>query len=87
MLPYGVVSNFLLAFEWPSPNLVLGWLLFGSLGMIAVGYAKMKEEWPPAALGVGLMIFPYFFPSGIWFWSIGIILTVLLLMPKRVLGW
>lgn len=87
MLFYGVVPNFHLAFEWPSTSLVLGWLLFGCLGMIGVGYAKMKEEWPPAAMGVGLMVFPYFFPSGVLFWSTGITLTVLLLMPKRVLGW
>jgi len=76
-----------LAFEWPSPALVLGWLLFGSIGMIALGYAKMKEEWPPAALGVGLMVYPYFFPSGVAFWGIGIVLLVVLFLPKRVLGW
>lgn len=76
-----------LAFTWPSTTLVLGWLLFGSVGMIAVGYARMKEEWPPAALGVGLMVYPYFFPSGFAFWAIGIVLTILLFTPKRVLGW
>ena len=63
--------NFQLAFEWPSTTLVMGWVVFGSIGMIAVGYAKMKEEWRPAALGVALMVYPYLFPSGIAFWCIG----------------
>lgn len=76
----------LLAFTWPSTGLLLGWILFGSVGTIAVGYARLKEEWPPALLGVGLMIFPYFVPSGLFFWVIGIFLCVLLLLPKRVLG-
>lgn len=78
--------TFLTAFTFPSASLVLGWLLFGCLGMVAVGYAKMKEEWLPAAIGVGLMGYPYFFPSGIAFWGIGVALTVFLFIPKRILG-
>lgn len=75
-----------LAFVLPSASLVLGWFVFGAIGMIAVGYAKMKEEWPPAVIGVALMVYPYVFPSGVMFWLIGIVLSVLFFLPKKVLG-
>jgi hypothetical protein len=87
VIDYQAMFTSILAFTFPPVSLVLGWFLFGCLGMIAVGYAKMKREWPPAALGVGLMVYPYFFPSGIAFWAVGLVLTVLLLLPKRILGW
>ncbi len=77
---------FIMAFVFPAASTVLGWLLFGSVGTIAVAYAKLKEEWLPAALGVALMVYPYFFPSGVVFWFVGIVLTVLLFVPKRFLG-
>ena len=64
----------------------MGWLIFGSIGTIAVGYAKMKEEWIPAILGFGLMLYPYFFPSGFSFWFFGVLLTMLLFVPRRFLG-
>ena len=80
------MSSFLMAFVFPATSTILGWVLFGSVGTIAVGYAKMKEEWLPAALGVALMVYPYFFPSGFGFWALGIVLTGLLFVPKRFLG-
>lgn len=76
----------ILAFEFPAASTVIGWVLFGSIGTIALAYGKMKEAWPPAIMGVGLMVFPYFFPSGVAFWAIGILLTILFLLPKRILG-
>ena len=76
----------LLGFALQAVSTVLGWLLFGSVGTIAVGYAKMKEEWLPAVLGVALMVYPYFFPSGFVFWFLGIALTLLLFVPRRFLG-
>ena len=79
--------TFLLAFTIPPASLVLGWFLFGCIGTVAVGYAKWKEEWRPAVLGVVLMVYPYFFPSGTVFWVVGIGLTVALVFPKRLLGW
>lgn len=62
--------------------LILGWLLFGSVGMIAVGYGKLKEMWQPIVLGVALMVYPYFFPSGVVFWVIGGVLTALLFLAR-----
>lgn len=86
MVDYHAMFSSLIAFAWPAVSTVLGWLLFGSIGMIAVGYGKLKEEWFPAGLGFGLMLYPYFFPSGFVFWLIGIVLTVLLFLPRRLLG-
>jgi hypothetical protein len=76
----------ILAFSLPDPSLVLGWVVFGAIGMIAVGYGKMKGEWPPAAMGFGLMFYPYLIPSGELFWIVGVALSVLFFLPKRVLG-
>ena len=75
-----------MAFVFPATSTILGWFFFGSVGTIALGYGKMKEEWIPAALGVALMVYPYFFPCGFVFWSVGIFLTVALFVPKRFLG-
>ena len=76
----------LTAFVFPATSTILGWFLFGSIGTVAVGYAKMKEEWIPGALGVALMVYPYFFPSGFLFWLFGIVLTALLFLPRRFWG-
>ena len=86
MLYYQAMFPFLLAFAFPAASTIVGWFLFGSIGTIAVGYGKLKEEWLPAILGVALMVYPYFFPSGLVFWAIGILLTVGLFVPKRFLG-
>lgn len=71
-----------LAFEFPAISSILGWFLFGCIGMIAVGYAKMKEMWQPAVLGFALMIFPYFVPGGALLWLVGLGLTVALFFTK-----
>lgn len=86
MLNYPAMFTTLLAFTFPAASTVVGWFVFGAVGTIAVAWGKLKEEWPPAVLGVGLMVYPYFFPSGVLFWVIGCLLTVLFLLPKRVVG-
>jgi hypothetical protein len=86
MVKCEVAMTSTVAFAWPSTTLVMGWLLFGGIGTVAVGWAKFKEEWFPAAVGVALMVYPYFFPSGIAFWIIGCLLTILLFTPRRFLG-
>ena len=72
----------ILAFEFPAVSTIIGWFLFGAVGIIAVGYAKMKEMWQPAVLGVVLMVYPYFIPSGVLFWLVGSGLTVALFFTK-----
>lgn len=61
---------------------LLGWLLFGAIGMIACAWGKMKELWQPWVLGIALMVFPYFVTGGIAMWAIGIVLTVLIFFAK-----
>lgn len=55
---------------------LMGWLLFGSAGMLACAWGKLKDYWQPWVLGVVLMIFPYFIPTGPWMWGVGLTLTV-----------
>lgn len=76
------VSSFL-----PAASTLLGWILFGAVSIIAIGYAKYKQEWYPAVIGVIIGIYPYFIPSGPSFWTLGILLTGLLFVPRRHLPW
>ena len=57
---------------------IIGWLLFGSIGMLACAWGKLKGRWQPWVLGFVLMVYPYFIGQGFWLWVIGIVLTVLL---------
>jgi hypothetical protein len=82
----GEAMNHSLAFVFPTTTTVVGWILFGSIGTVAVGYAKLKEEWLYAILGFALMVYPYFFPSGFGLWLMGAVLTVLLFMPRWFLN-
>lgn len=54
---------------------IIGWVVFGSIGIIVCAWAKMKDLWQPWILGFALMIYPYFVGNGIWLWIIGILLT------------
>ena len=79
------MSTVHLAFALPSGSTVLGWVIFSCVSIIAIGYAKLKEEWYPAIIGVALGVYPYFSPSGPVFWALGTILTALLFLPRRFL--
>jgi hypothetical protein len=58
-------------------NLLAG-VVFGLIGWIALRYGKAMGLWKPAAIGVLLMAFPYFF-SNVWLlWGVGAGLLVLL---------
>lgn len=61
---------------------LLGWLLFGGIGMIACAWGRLKEWWQPWVLGVALMAYPYVVGGGIWMWAIGTVLTVLLFFAR-----
>ena len=53
----------------------IGGFLFGLIGMIAVGYGKMRDTWQPKLIGVLLMVFPYAI-SQVWLmYAIGVALT------------
>ena len=62
---------------------ILGWVIFGGIAMIALGWAKLKDDWRPAVLGVALGGFPYFVPSGWLFWVLGVGLTSALFVWKE----
>ncbi|BCX49939.1 hypothetical protein HAHE_38470 [Haloferula helveola] len=74
-----------LAFAMPATSLVLGWILFGSIATISIGYAKLKREWYAGLVGGCLAVYPYFFPAGFLFWTLGILLTAALFVPRRFL--
>lgn len=82
--PAPAVASF--SMSLPSPAILVGWLFFSSLGMVAVGWAKMKQRWLPGAIGVALMVYPYFIPDGPLFWITGSLLTIIFFLPKRWIG-
>ncbi|MCH7225614.1 hypothetical protein [Haloferula sp. A504] len=75
------------ALVFPATATVIGWVIFGGVSMIALGYAKLKQEWFAAVVGVSIGVYPYFFPSGPVFWTLGVLLTTLLFVPRRHLPW
>lgn len=49
----------------PPASELFGSLLFGTIGMAALIYARKTAQWKPMLVGVALMTFPYFV-SGNW---------------------
>lgn len=73
------------SFQLPSAAIIFGWILFGSISIISIGYGKMKQEWYPAVVGVAMGVYPYFVPNGPLFWVLGTALTAALFVPRRYL--
>jgi len=44
----------------PGPAALFASLLFGVIGFAAFRYGKKYGSWPPLAIGLLLMVFPYF---------------------------
>ncbi len=63
--------------QFSAANL-FGGLVFGSIGMCAFMYGKKQVEWKPMAIGILLMVFPYFTSSNLALYGIGSFLTVAL---------
>jgi hypothetical protein len=57
------------------PNLI-GGFLFSGIGFVAFVYGKRMERWKPRAIGLVLMIYPFFAGTLWWLYGIGIALTV-----------
>jgi len=57
---------------------LLAGLIFSAIGMGAWGYGKKLELWKPKAIGVAMMLYPYFIYNRIAVWAIGVGLCVLL---------
>lgn len=55
----------------PSASELFGSLLFGTLGMAALIYARKTAQWKPMIIGVALMAFPYFVSENWQLYAIG----------------
>ena len=60
-----------------APNLI-GNFLFSGIGFVAFVYGKKMTLWKPMAIGLALMIFPYFFSDTWLLYGIGVALTAAL---------
>ena len=58
----------------PGPAALFASLLFGVIGFAAFCYGKKQVLWPPIAIGLALMVYPYFV-SQVWLiYAIGCVL-------------
>lgn len=61
-----------------SPYALLAGFVFGTLGFGSFSYGKKLDLWKPRAIGVALMVYPYFIGNVVLLWAIGAGLLVLL---------
>jgi hypothetical protein len=61
-----------------DPYNILAGFIFGTLGWGAFMYGKRLELWQPRAIGLALMLYPYFFSNAWLLWGVGVGLLVLL---------
>jgi len=69
--PPGDLLNF-------NPYNILAGLVFGAIGWGAFAYGKKLDLWQPRAIGVALMVYPYFFSNAWVLWGAGVGLMVAL---------
>jgi hypothetical protein len=61
-----------------NPYNLLAGFVFGTIGWGAFSYGKRLDLRQPRAIGLALMIYPYFIGNAIMLWAAGIGLLVLL---------
>jgi len=66
--------------QMPSATVLFASLLFGTVGFAAFVYGKKAMRWQPMAVGVVLMVYPYFIENALLLYAIGIALSVSLFM-------
>jgi hypothetical protein len=55
----------------PTPSNVMAMLVFGLVGFIAFRSGKRENSIPRILIGLSLLIYPYFFSSGLLLWTVG----------------
>lgn len=65
-----------------APNVIVAWVVFGSVGMIYMAYGKWKDLWQPKVLGVALMAYPYFVSGERWLWGLGVVFTLAIFFAR-----
>ncbi len=61
-----------------DPYNILAGFIFGTIGWGAFIYGRKLDLWQPKSIGLGLMIYPYFFSNAWLLWGIGVGLLVTL---------
>ncbi len=57
---------------------IFGGLLFGTVGLVALGYGKRRSSIRTMGIGVALMAYPYFISNTAGMYLVGIVLTAAL---------
>lgn len=57
---------------------ILAGIIFGTIGWGAWSYGRKLDLWKPIAIGLALMVYPYFFSNPWLMWGVGIALLVTL---------
>ncbi len=63
-----------------SGALLVGNLLFSSVGFVAFIYGKRMHVWKPMMLGLALMAYPYFIEDPLTLFAIGVVLCAALFL-------
>lgn len=61
-----------------SPYNLLAGLVFGTIGWGSYRFGRRLERWKPVAIGLALMIYPYFIGIPWLLWGVGVALLVIL---------
>lgn len=62
-------------FNWWN---ILGGIIFSIIGWYAFWHGKKEKSWRPMVIGIVLMVYPYFVPNILLFFTIGFVLTAAL---------
>ena len=60
----------------------LGGLIFGAIGFVALAYGKRQASVKVMAIGVALMVYPYFVANTPVLYAIGVVLTASLFVVR-----
>jgi hypothetical protein len=74
MNTYGV-SSAGFNFSWPN---IIGGIVFGIIGFYAFNYGRKEKAYKPLAIGLVLMVYPYFVSNTIMLYVLGIAISSLL---------